>query len=84
MSNTSRVELRITTLRQLRVPTSGLRRSGNSFRGLVSHVFLVVFVILTIYPIFFLFNVSAKSRFQFERNPLAIEAPEGLYAYVLA
>jgi ABC-type glycerol-3-phosphate transport system permease component len=50
----------------------------------VSHISLVVFVILTIYPIFFLFNVSAKSRFQYERNPLAIESPDGVYAYVLA
>jgi len=55
-----------------------------SFRGFISHLALVVFVILTIYPIFFLFNVSAKSRFQFERNPLSLEPPEGIYAYVLA
>src|SRR5262245_23611677 len=62
----------------------GLRSSGKTLRGWASHAGLVVFVALTVYPIFFLFNVSAKSRFQYERNPLAIEWPDGAYAYVLA
>src|SRR5205823_12538391 len=31
-----------------------------------------------------LVSVSAKSRFQYERSPLDLEAPEGVYAYVLA
>jgi ABC-type glycerol-3-phosphate transport system permease component len=53
-------------------------------REWIAHACLVVFVVLTVYPIFFLLNVSAKSRFQYERNPLAIESPEGMYAYVLA
>ena len=71
-------------LHQLRALTLSVRRVDASFRGFISHLALVVFVILTIYPIFFLFNVSAKSRFQFERNPLSLEPPEGIYAYVLA
>jgi ABC-type glycerol-3-phosphate transport system permease component len=62
---------------------SSLRRS-NRIRGLMAQLTLLGFVILTIYPIFFLLNVSAKSRLQFERNPLAIEIPKGFYAYALA
>jgi ABC-type glycerol-3-phosphate transport system permease component len=53
-------------------------------REVISQIGLITFVLLSIYPIFFLLNVSAKSRLQFERNPLAIEMPEGVYAYVLA
>jgi ABC-type glycerol-3-phosphate transport system permease component len=68
----------------VRTRAPGLRSSGKAVRGWIAHACLVVFVVLTVYPIFFLFNVSAKSRFQYERNPLAIESPEGLYAYVLA
>jgi ABC-type glycerol-3-phosphate transport system permease component len=63
-----------------------LRKSRRfiSTREVISHLLLIVFVLLTIYPIFFLLNVSAKSRFQFERNPLAVEVPESPYTYVLA
>jgi ABC-type glycerol-3-phosphate transport system permease component len=62
---------------------SSLRRS-HRVRGLLAQITLLGFVLLTIYPIFFLLNVSAKSRLQFERNPLAIELPKGWYAYPLA
>jgi len=68
----------------VRTRAPGLRGSGKAVRGWIAHACLVAFVALTVYPIFFLFNVSAKSRFQYERNPLAIESPDGLYAYVLA
>jgi ABC-type glycerol-3-phosphate transport system permease component len=55
-----------------------------SARLAASHLLLWIFAILTIYPIFFLLNVSVKSRFQFERNPLAVEWPSSLYPYELA
>lgn len=53
-------------------------------RSAIQHVLLVCLIALSIYPIFFLLNVSAKSRFQFERNPLAVEIPQSFYTYVLA
>ena len=54
-------------------------------RELISHLMLVICVLLTIYPIFFLLNVSVKDRLQFQRNPLAIEWPEeGLRNYEIA
>ncbi len=68
----------------MRVTSIGRRRLAGSVRGWVSHFVLIVFVVLTVYPIFFLLNVSMKSMFQFYSDPLAIEWPEGIYAYVVA
>jgi ABC-type glycerol-3-phosphate transport system permease component len=68
----------------MRVTSIGRRRLAGSVRGWGSHFVLIVFVVLTVYPIFFLLNVSMKSMFQFYSNPLAIEWPEGIYAYVVA
>jgi ABC-type glycerol-3-phosphate transport system permease component len=60
------------------------QRSRLSLRGSASHLLLTVFVLLTVYPVFFMLNVSVKSRFQFERNPLAVEWPSSVYPYQLA
>jgi ABC-type glycerol-3-phosphate transport system permease component len=60
------------------------RRLDVSFRSALAHAILATFVLLTIYPIFFMLNVSWKSRFQFERDPLGIELPQTLYPYALA
>ncbi len=68
----------------MRASTVGPGRLAGALRGLVSHFALIVFIVLTVYPIFFLLNVSAKDLFQFESNPLAIEWPKGFYAYVVA
>jgi ABC-type glycerol-3-phosphate transport system permease component len=59
-----------------------LRR--DALKNVLAHLLLIAAVLLTIYPIFFLLNVSVKGRLQFQRNPLAIEPPEGLYNYVIA
>jgi ABC-type glycerol-3-phosphate transport system permease component len=50
----------------------------------VAHVLLLAFVLFTIYPVFFMLNVSVKSRFDFERNPLAVGWPSTLQPYALA
>ena len=55
-----------------------------NFRSCVAHVLLLGFVLFTVYPVFFTLNVSVKSRFEFERNPLAIQWPSTLQPYVLA
>jgi ABC-type glycerol-3-phosphate transport system permease component len=60
------------------------RRPRLSVRASLSHAVLLVVVALTAYPILFMLNVSLKSRFQFERNPLAVEWPNSFYPYVLA
>lgn len=68
----------------MKATASQPRRYRDSLRAGAMHLSMIVFILLTIYPIFFLLNVSAKSRYQFESNPLAIVLPEGFYSYVVA
>lgn len=60
------------------------RRLRLSLRETVSHALLLVAVALTAYPIVFMLNVSVKSRFDFERDPLAIQWPSTFQPYLLA
>jgi multiple sugar transport system permease protein/raffinose/stachyose/melibiose transport system permease protein len=51
---------------------------------MASHLILILLVLLTIYPLFFLLNVSAKDRLQFESNPLVVEWPRSFENFAVA
>ena len=53
----------------MRVTSIGRRRLAGSLRGLANHFVLIVFVVLTVYPIFFLLNVSMKSHVPVLQRP---------------